>query len=83
MLTKSANKALSVDEGVKARADYTATNRWATVKETDGVFDKDVRKEVINISIMESGPPEASADLAAEGNENAGRYTYQQVGPAS
>lgn len=79
--TTSANKALSVKDTVGARAAAVATNRWATLKETDGIFDKDPRKEVINISIMENGPPEVDAELAAEGNENADKYTYQQVGP--
>ncbi|WP_024337993.1 hypothetical protein [Bradyrhizobium japonicum] len=79
--TTSANKALSVKDTVGARAAAVATNRWATLKETDGIFDKDPRKEVINISIMENGPPEVDGSLAAEGNENAEKYTYQQVGP--
>jgi hypothetical protein len=79
--TTSANKALSVKDTVGARAAAVATNRWATLKETDGVFDKDPRKEVINISIMENGPPEVDAELAKEGNEAADGYSYQQVGP--
>lgn len=81
VLTTSANKPLSVHDTVGARAAAVATNRWATLKETDGIFDKDPRKEVINISIMENGPPEVDADLAAEGNEQAEKYSYQQVGP--
>jgi hypothetical protein len=80
--TTSANKALSVKDTVGARAVAVATNRWATLKETDGIFDKDLRKEVINISIMENGPPEVDAELAKEGNEEAAdKYSYQQVGP--
>jgi hypothetical protein len=79
--TTSANKALSVKDTVGARAAAVATNRWATLKETDGIFDKDPRKEVINISIMENGPPEVDAELAKEGNEAADGYSYQQVGP--
>jgi hypothetical protein len=79
--TKSANKALSVKDTVDARAGAVATNRWATLKETDGIFDKDPRKEVINISIMEAGPPEVDPELAKDGNEHADKYSYQQVGP--
>jgi hypothetical protein len=80
-LTTSSNKALSVSDTVGARAAAVATNRWATLKQTDGIFDHDPRKEVINISIMENGPPEVDAELAKEGNEVADGYSYQQVGP--
>jgi hypothetical protein len=79
--TTSANKAISVKDTVDARAAAVATNRWATLKQTDGIFDHDPRKEVINIAIMENGPPEVDADLAREGNEAANDYSYQQVGP--
>lgn len=80
--TTSANKALSVKDTVGARSAAVATNRWATLKETDGIFDKDPRKVVMNISLMENGPPEVDGDLAKEGNEEAAdKYTYQQVGP--
>jgi hypothetical protein len=79
--TTSANKAISVKDTVSARAAAVTTNRWATLKEADGIFDKDPRKEVINISIMENGPPEVDGELAKEGNEAASHYSYQQVGP--
>ena len=80
--TKSANAALSVAQGVEARAAAVTSNRWATLKNVDEAFDKnDPRKEVINISIMENGPPDPK-DLAAKGNENAQHYSYQQVSPS-
>lgn len=80
--TKSANKPLSIKENADARSKVAATNRWATIKHVDEAFDKgNSRDEVINISIMENGPPEVDEDLAAEGNKAAERYSYQQVGP--
>ena len=81
-LTTSANKALSFTESADARSKAVATNRWATLKETDGIFDSDARKEVINISIMDPNmPPDTNPDLAKEGNESGAKYTVQQVGP--
>lgn len=81
-LTKSTNKALSLQDGAKARADFSATNRWATLMETDPTFDSDARKAVINISVMDPNyPPEINPDLIEEGNEAGVKYTVQQVGP--
>jgi hypothetical protein len=74
-------KRLSVAENADARSAAYATNRWATIKDVDETFDHDPRREVINISLMENGPPEVSADLADERNEEKDRYSYQQVGP--
>jgi hypothetical protein len=79
--TKSANKPISVKENAEARSKAYATNRWATIKEVDETFDHDPRREVINISIMESGPPEVDAELAKDGNEHGEKYSFQQVGP--
>lgn len=81
-LTKSANKPLSVGENVEARASAYSTNRWATIKHVEEANDpSNTRDEVINVSIMEAGPPEVDGALTEKGNEVAEHYTYQQVGP--
>jgi hypothetical protein len=79
--TQSQNKAMSIGDSAKLRSETVATNRWAILKETDGVFDKDARKEVINICIMDPNwPPEINPELAEEGNKHGDTYTVQQVG---
>jgi hypothetical protein len=80
-LTKSANKSISVKEAGEQRAAAIMSNRWATIKETDGVFDKDPRREVISIALMEAGPPEVSTELSGADDKHTERYSYQQVGP--
>jgi len=80
--TQSANKPLSVKDSREARAKVYATNRWATIQHIEEANDpSNVRDEVINISIMEAGPPEIAEALTEEDNEVAENYTYQQVGP--
>ncbi len=79
--TESQNKAMSIGDSAKLRSETVATNRWAILKETDGKFDKDARKEVINICIMDPNwPPEINPDLVEEGNKMGETYTVQQVG---
>jgi hypothetical protein len=79
--TTSQNKAMSIGDSAKLRSETVATNRWAILKETDGVFDKDARKEVINICIMDPNwPPEINPDLIEEGNKMGESYTVQQIG---
>lgn len=77
--TKSSQSALSVADNVKAYEDVSTSNRWATIKKTDGTFDKDAREEVINISLMEGGVPPAPNELAEKGNEHADTYSFQKV----
>ncbi len=79
--TQSKNKSMSIGDSAKLRSETVATNRWATLKETDGKFDKDARKEVINISIMDPNwPPEINPELVEDGNKMGETYTVQQVG---
>jgi len=81
-LTKSANEPLSVKASGEARAKAYATNRWATIKHVEEANDpSNTRDEVINISIMEAGPPEVAEGLTDDDNKLAEHYTYQQVGP--
>lgn len=78
--TESSQAAISVGDNVKAYADVSTSNRWATIRKVDEAFDKnDPREEVINISLMEGGVPPAANDLAEEGNESAQHYSYQRV----
>lgn len=77
--TTSSQQAISVSDNMKAQADVSATNRWATIKHIDEAFDKDARDEVINISLMEGGVPPHPNELAEDGNENAEHYAYQKV----
>lgn len=80
-VTQSQNKAMSIGDAAKQRSETVATNRWAILKETDGKFDKDARKEVINICIMDPNwPPEINPELVEEGNKMGETYTVQQVG---
>jgi hypothetical protein len=76
-LTESAAKPISVADNVKAYADVSASNRWATILKVEDP--KDPREEVINISLMEGNVPPAANDLAEEGNEHAAQYAYQRV----
>lgn len=77
--TTSSQSAISVADNVKAYQDVSTSNRWATIKQTDGTFDKDAREEVINISLMDGGVPPGANELANEGNDNAQHYSYQRV----
>lgn len=79
--TTSQNKAMSIGDSAKLRSETVATNRWAILKQTDGKFDKDERKEVINICIMDPNwPPEINPELVEEGNKMGESYTVQQIG---
>lgn len=75
--TVSAQAPISVADNLKAYADVSASNRWATILKVDDP--KDPREEIINISLMEGGVPPAPNDLAEEGNEHASQYAYQRV----
>src|SRR4051812_255641 len=78
--TASSQAAITVADNVKAYADVSASNRWATIKKIDEAFDKnDPREEVINISLMEGGVPPAANELAEAGHEHAQHYSYQKV----
>lgn len=79
--TESQNRAMSIGAAAKQRSETVATNRWAILKETDGKFDKDARKEVINICIMDPNwPPEINPELVEEGNKMGETYSVQQIG---
>jgi hypothetical protein len=55
--TVSAQAPISVADNVKAYADVSTSNRWATILTV--ADPKDPREEVINISLMEAGVPPA------------------------
>lgn len=79
--SKPVGERIAAKDNASARAAAYSTNRWAKLKQVDEAFDHDPRTEVIDIAIMENGPPEMDPKLAEEGNKAGERYFTQKVGP--